>query len=158
MNAKKRAKLAAEAAPVDLAPVAVLDATVVPDPVVETPPTDVAPQTVDLTNLDFIGALGGINLPPQAIAVTKKQKQGPPGVAQNAKTRPYYAGEVIAKYGLAAGKTDAMVAEVDALFGDVNPYQTDFCIRNAWHAIRAYLAAHNLPWHGPATPHVADAK
>lgn len=54
-------------------------------------------------------------------------------------TRPYFCGQVIRKYGLAAGCTPEMVAEVDALYGKANPVETLFCLRNAWHAMRGFL-------------------
>ncbi len=43
-----------------------------------------------------------------------------PGVRPT-RTRPYLAGTIITKYGLAAGVTDAMVAELDEEYGKPNP-------------------------------------
>lgn len=60
-----------------------------------------------------------------------------PGVRE-AKTRPYIAGQVIAKMGLGEGVTPAMIAEVDELYGNENPRESKFSLRNAWHAIRAW--------------------
>ncbi len=54
-----------------------------------------------------------------------------------ARTRPYLAGVIIRKYGLAAGVTPAMVAEVDAACGIPNPRESKFCLKNSWHACRA---------------------
>lgn len=66
-----------------------------------------------------------------------KPKPKPAGVAF-AKTRPYVAGLILRRHGLAAGVTPAMIAEVDAEYGDANPRESSFCLRNAWHAARAY--------------------
>jgi hypothetical protein len=64
-----------------------------------------------------------------------------PGVAAGMKTRAGCAGAVVAKYGLAAGVTDAMIAEVDKAYGRPNPTESSICTRNAFHAITAYLTA-----------------
>ena len=61
-----------------------------------------------------------------------------PGV-RPMRTRPYLAGTIIAKYGLAAGVTDAMVAELDETYGKPNPTESKFCLKNAFHAARGYL-------------------
>lgn len=73
---------------------------------------------------------------PDAPAVPAKPKV--PGVAPTAKTRAYHAGLVIKKYGHAAGVTTEMVAEVDAAYGKPNPTESEICLRNAWHCIRAW--------------------
>jgi hypothetical protein len=72
---------------------------------------------------------------------TKKaapKKPTVPGV-RPVRTRPYLAGVIIAKYGLAAGVTGAMVAELDEAYGKPNPTESQFCLKNAWHAVRGYL-------------------
>ena len=82
------------------------------------------------------------SLPPSkasAAGATKPDKV--PGVATNAKTRAGAAGAVIAKHGLTAGVTAAMIAEVDKTYGKPNETETAICLRNAWHAISSYLAA-----------------
>lgn len=61
-----------------------------------------------------------------------------PGV-RSMRTRPYLAGTLIAKYGLAAGVTDAMVAALDEVFGKPNPVESRICLKNAHHAARGYL-------------------
>lgn len=55
-----------------------------------------------------------------------------------AATRPYFAGLVIARHGLAAGVTDEMIAEVDAMYKSPCPRESKFALRNAWHAARGY--------------------
>jgi len=55
------------------------------------------------------------------------------------RTRPYLAGTIIAKHGLAAGVTDAMVAELDEAYGKPNPTESQFCLKNAFHSARGYL-------------------
>lgn len=70
---------------------------------------------------------------------TKKMEPlTPPGV-KLMKTRPYLAGAIIAKHGLAAGVTDAMIAELDEAYGKPNPIESRFCLKNAHHAARGYL-------------------
>ena len=66
---------------------------------------------------------------------------GGPAVAgvRPMRTRPYLAGVIIAKHGLAAGVTDAMVAELDAAYGKPNPRESQFCLKNAHHAARGYM-------------------
>ncbi len=62
-----------------------------------------------------------------------------PGVRETV-TRPFVAGQIIKRHGgLAAGVTDAMVAELDKEYGKVNPTESMFCMRNAWHAIRGFM-------------------
>lgn len=81
----------------------------------------------------------------------KKQPKVPaaptlPGV-RLVRTRPYCAGVVLAAHGLAGGITEDMVREVDDLFNADRPAadqksnmgESRFVIRNAFHAIRAYL-------------------
>ena len=60
-----------------------------------------------------------------------------PGVSYK-QTRPYFAGVVVKRHGVAAGVTAAMVAEVDELYGSPNPRESQFCLKNAWHAVRGY--------------------
>jgi hypothetical protein len=48
------------------------------------------------------------------------KKPALPGV-RPMRARPYLAGTIIAKHGLAAGVTDAMVAELDEAYGKPNP-------------------------------------
>lgn len=76
-----------------------------------------------------------------APATTEKKptpkKPKAPGVAAKV-TRPYLAGQIIQKYGLAAGVTPAMVAELDEAYGKPNPTESAFVLRNAWHSCRAY--------------------
>ena len=66
-----------------------------------------------------------------------KQKERVPGV-RPMRTRTYLAGAIIAKHGLAAGVTEEMVAELDAAYGKPNPSESQFCLKNAWHACRAF--------------------
>jgi len=73
---------------------------------------------------------------PQTKNATPK-KPTVPGV-RPMRTRPYLAGAIIAKYGLAAGVTEAMVAELDEAYGKPNPTESQFCLKNAWHACRAF--------------------
>ena len=61
-----------------------------------------------------------------------------PGV-RAMRTRPYLAGTIVAKYGLAAGVTDAMVAELDQAYDKPNPIESRICLKNAHHAARGYL-------------------
>ncbi len=50
----------------------------------------------------------------------------------------FRAGTIIAKHGLAAGVTEAMVAELDEAYGKANPTESQFCLKNAWHAARGF--------------------
>jgi hypothetical protein len=61
-----------------------------------------------------------------------------PGV-RPMRSRPYYAGAIIAKHGLAAGVTPEMVAELDELYGKVNPAESRFRLCEAWQSARGYL-------------------
>ncbi|MCH9652593.1 MAG: hypothetical protein K0U86_08670 [Planctomycetes bacterium] len=92
----------------------------------------------------------------KAKAETKKQKSIPtPETKQEAATTPktpgvraiksrsFYAGQVIAKHGLAAGVTDAMVVELDTAYGAPNPRESLFCLRNSWHAVRGFNGLDN---------------
>lgn len=72
---------------------------------------------------------------PKPKATPKKPKA--PGV-QAKVTRPYLAGQIIGKHGLAAGVTPAMVAELNEAYGKANDVESTFCLKNAWHACRAY--------------------
>lgn len=76
---------------------------------------------------------------PATPAAEPKKPDAPkvPGVRPT-RTRPYLAGRIIQKYGLAAGVTPAMVAELDAAYGKPNPTESQFVLKNAWHACRAY--------------------
>ena len=60
-----------------------------------------------------------------------------PGV-RPMRTRPYLAGKIIAKHGVAAGVTDAMVAELDEAYGKPNATESRWCLKNAWHAARGF--------------------
>ncbi|MBB6431540.1 hypothetical protein [Algisphaera agarilytica] len=68
-------------------------------------------------------------------AKPKPRKPKAPGV-QAKVTRPYLAGQIIAKHGLAAGVTPAMVAELNEAYGKPNDVESAFCLKNAHHAIR----------------------
>ena len=93
-----------------------------------------------VTEVDF-----GPGTPPATETKTRKptegsapQKPAVPGV-RPMRTRPYLAGTIIAKHGLAAGVTDAMVAELDEAYGKPNATESQFCLKNAFHAARGYL-------------------
>jgi hypothetical protein len=61
-----------------------------------------------------------------------------PGVRET-RTRPFLAGIVIREAGgLEKGVTDAMVQKLDKLYGKENPAESQFCLKNAWHAIRGF--------------------
>jgi len=66
-----------------------------------------------------------------------QKKSATPGV-RAIKTRPYIAGKIVAKYGLDAGVTSAMVEELDKEYGHENPSESMFCLRNAWHSVRGF--------------------
>lgn len=68
---------------------------------------------------------------------TVAQKERVPGV-RPMRTRTYLAGAIIAKHGLGAGVTDGMVTELDTAYGKPNPAESRFCLKNAWHACRAF--------------------
>jgi hypothetical protein len=68
---------------------------------------------------------------------TEAKQPATPGVKRT-KTRPFLAGKIIAKHGHEVGVTDAMVAELDQMYGKANKAESQFCLRNAWHAIRGY--------------------
>lgn len=65
------------------------------------------------------------------------KKPSIPGV-RAMRTRTYLAGTIVAKHGLAAGVTDAMVAELDVAYGKPNPTESRWCLKNAWHAARGF--------------------
>ena len=54
------------------------------------------------------------------------------------RTRSFLAGVIIKKYGLETGVTQAMIDELDELYGKVNPVESSFRLRDAWHSIRAW--------------------
>jgi hypothetical protein len=68
---------------------------------------------------------------------TDKKKDRVPGV-RPMRTRTYLAGTIIAKHGLAAGVTEEMVAELDAAYGKPNSSESQFCLKNAFHACRGF--------------------
>lgn len=76
-------------------------------------------------------------------AAKPSNKTGVPGVRQTA-SRPHIAGKIIAKHGLAAGVTPAMVAELNATYGKENDTESWFTLRNAWAAIRGYTHGDTL--------------
>ena len=91
------------------------------------PETETAPKTVATTETAKTET-----------PVTEEKKPTTPGV-RAMKTRPYIAGVIIAKHGLAAGVTNEMVAELDEQYGHANPAESLFCLRNAWHSARGYV-------------------
>lgn len=76
---------------------------------------------------------------PAKPAKPPKEKVPSMGV-RDSLSRPFVAGAILKKHGLAEGITEEMIAEVDAEYGKANPRETKFTLRNAWHAIRAYQA------------------
>lgn len=62
-----------------------------------------------------------------------------------AESRPYNAGAALATNGLANGASADVLALVDVIMGEenVNPRETAFAARNAWHAIRGYFNINN---------------
>jgi len=88
--------------------------------------TETAPKTVATTE------------PAKPEAPAKQEKKPTTPGVRAMKTRPYIAGKIIAKHGLAAGVTKEMVVELDAEYGHDNPAESLFCLRNAWHAARGY--------------------
>jgi len=76
-----------------------------------------------------------------AEAKAKKDAQVP-GVRAT-RTRPYLAGMVVARHGLKAGVTPEMVAELDEEYGKVNPVESTWCLKSAWHAARGYCDEQN---------------
>ena len=66
---------------------------------------------------------------------TEEKVVHPPGI-RLVRSRPYLAGIIIRKHGLDAGATEAMVKELDKLYGKPNPTESQFCLKNAHHAIR----------------------
>lgn len=103
----------------------------------------VAPATVDLANMDIVGGLGGIATATPAVATNKKPKV--PGVAANTRTRAYHAGCVVAQHGHANGIVPGMITQVNEAYGDQNDIESGICLRNAWHAIRGFLAVSGTP-------------
>jgi hypothetical protein len=99
-------------------------------------------QTVDLTALDLGAALGFA--PGQTAVVAGKTRPVAFGVNPNARTRAHYAGLVLAQTGLANGIPPHAAGMVDSRMGAANPTESGICLRNAWHAISAYLAANGI--------------
>ena len=65
------------------------------------------------------------------------KKTSPPGVRAG-RTRSFLAGTIIAKYGVEAGVTPEMVAELDELHGKPNPNDSKWYLAQAWHSLRGY--------------------
>lgn len=58
------------------------------------------------------------------------------GVAPNAKTRAFYAGVEIAKWGMAAGITKEMILAVDQAYGKrSNMVESEIACRSVWHGL-----------------------
>lgn len=53
--------------------------------------------------------------------------------------RPFVCGQVLLEHGVLGGLTPEMVAAVDAQYGDANPRESMFAIRNGWHVLRGYM-------------------
>lgn len=93
---------------------------------------------------------------PAAASIAAPAKPKMPGVALLA-TRPYIAGQIIKRHGLAAGVTDAMVAELDAAYAagkKPNPTQSKFDLQSAWQATRGFTTGNprqpsSSPQHSP---------
>lgn len=77
---------------------------------------------------------------PVAATPTKEEAAKVPGVRAG-RTRPYLAGRIIQKNGFTAGVTDAMVAELDEMYGKPNATESRFVLKNAWHATRGFSGA-----------------
>lgn len=60
-----------------------------------------------------------------------------PTKPKSTQTRAYFAGWVVARHGLAAGITPAMVDEVCGLFGDSKTTESRYRLADAWQALRA---------------------
>lgn len=58
------------------------------------------------------------------------------GVSKTARTRPYFAGQIVARHGYDAGVTAGMVEELDAAFGKPNLTESNICLRNAFAVLR----------------------
>lgn len=122
---RKPKNVAAVVVPVD-AP-----APVVVQPEVLTPSDDV---------MALLMAVQAGEIDPKQAAVLLPSRKATMGVSPTQKTRAYYAGVVLGKYGMAVGVTKEMIAEVDAAYNRPNPIESEICLRNAWHAIRAFTA------------------
>ena len=73
---------------------------------------------------------------------TKPKKTGPqvPGIRKlGGGSRVYLCGEIIAKSGLEKGITEEMKTYVDENCEKPNKKETEFALRNAWHAIHGFL-------------------
>lgn len=68
----------------------------------------------------------------------EKAKDGPAKVRYE-KSACYVAGKILKKHGLKKGITQQMVDEATEEIGRKNEHQDWFNLRNAWHAIRAYI-------------------
>ena len=62
-----------------------------------------------------------------------------PGVRVTEGNRKHLAGKLIAKYGLQAGVTEDMIAELDRAVGVPKPRESGLILRQAWHSINGYL-------------------
>jgi hypothetical protein len=58
---------------------------------------------------------------------------------RESRTRPYIAGEILKEFGLDNGITPAMVAALEARYPKPNVRESEFALRNAWHAVRGFL-------------------
>lgn len=99
------------------------------------------PKTAPAKSPDKPAAAPVAPKPAKAAEKPTAAKQAPetvPGVRPT-RTRPYLAGVIVAKHGLAAGITDAMVAELDKAYGKPNPRESAFCLKNAHHAARGFI-------------------
>lgn len=67
----------------------------------------------------------------------KPKEPSTPGVRKS-KTRPFLAGQIIREVGHDKGVTPEMVATLNERFGKENNTESEFALRNAWHAIRGW--------------------
>jgi len=84
------------------------------------------------------GAKGAKGAKPAAKGAKAKAAPSTPGVRAT-RTRPFLAGVLIKKYGTEVGVTDAMIAELDEMYGKENPTESSYRLREAWHGIRGFL-------------------
>ncbi len=114
---------------------------VVPEVATEpAPPVVAGTITVSDDVMAILEAVRAGEIDPKQAAVLMPRQKATMGVSPTQKTRAYYAGVVLGKHGMKVGVTKEMIAEVDAAYSRPNPIESEICLRNAWHAIRAFTA------------------
>ncbi len=83
-----------------------------------------------------------VTAPAKVAKAAKEKPEGPEGVRAS-RSRPYIAGIVIKKHGMAKGITKEMIDEVNAAYGTPNDVESRGRLVNGWHSIRGFITKNN---------------